>query len=172
MTGQVWNAVSAFLFGMIVAISGVGAEELDRPAGAVVLTVTGDDIRENAQGAAQFDLAMLKALDSTEFETTTIWTDGVQKFRGVSISRLLKALGVASGRLEARAVNDYMVEIPVADAIEGGPIIAYELNGKPMSLRDKGPLWIVYPYDSKSDYLSEMIYARSIWQLDRIEVVR
>ncbi|MDP5360810.1 MAG: oxidoreductase, partial [Paracoccaceae bacterium] len=36
----------------------------------------------------------------------------------------------------------------------------------------KGPLWVVYPYDMSADYRSEVIYYRSIWQLDRIEVVK
>jgi hypothetical protein len=40
-----------------------------------------------------------------------------------------------------------------------------------MSVRDKGPLWVIYPYDS-DDYRSEVIYSRSIWQLDRLEVVQ
>jgi hypothetical protein len=54
--------------------------------------------------------------------------------------------------------------------VTGGPIVAFARNGAPMPLRDKGPLWIVYPYDSNPDYQSELIYSRSIWQLDRIEV--
>jgi hypothetical protein len=39
-----------------------------------------------------------------------------------------------------------------------------------MTVRDKGPLWIVYPYDAKPEYRQELIYSRSIWQLDHIEV--
>ena len=38
-----------------------------------------------------------------------------------------------------------------------------------MSRRDKGPLWVIYPYHDNIDYRSETIYSRSIWQLDRIE---
>jgi hypothetical protein len=49
-------------------------------------------------------------------------------------------------------------------------MIAYLRNGNPMPLRDKGPLWIVYPFDSSSDFQSETIYSRSIWQLNRIAV--
>ena len=49
-------------------------------------------------------------------------------------------------------------------------MIAYERNGAVMSVRDKGPLWIVYPYDSNPDYQTEEIYARSIWQLEKITV--
>ncbi len=44
------------------------------------------------------------------------------------------------------------------------------MNGETMPVRRKGPLWIVYPYDSDEAYRSEAIYSRSIWQLDRIEV--
>ena len=39
-------------------------------------------------------------------------------------------------------------------------------------MRDKGPLWIIYPYDQNTDYQTEVIYSRSIWQLDRIEVLK
>jgi hypothetical protein len=62
------------------------------------------------------------------------------------------------------------VSIPVSDATSGGPIIAFARNGEAMSVREKGPLWIVYPYDADPAYQSETIYARSIWQLDRIRV--
>ena len=55
--------------------------------------------------------------------------------------------------------------------MEGGPIIAYMMNGEEMSVRNKGPLWLVYPYDLNHEYRSEVIYSRSIWQLDRIDVL-
>jgi hypothetical protein len=76
-----------------------------------------------------------------------------------------------NGHFFASAINDYSVEIPLSDAVKGGPIIAYSIDGKEMSLRDKGPLWVIYPYDSNSDFRSEVVYLRSIWQLDRLEAV-
>ena len=72
--------------------------------------------------------------------------------------------------LEAVALNDYAVTIPASDAVEGGPIVAYAHNGQAMSVREKGPLWVVYPFDANDTYKSEEYYARSIWQLDRIVV--
>lgn len=118
-----------------------------------------------------FDIAALEAMEPSRIETTTIWTEGVQSFTGISLAALLDNLGVTQGTLKATAINDYAVEIPVEDAIEGGAIIAFMRNGAPMSVRDKGPLWIVYPYDSDPAYQTEVIYSRSIWQLDRIEVM-
>lgn len=172
MIRRLWNAVAAFLVGVAIASTGVEANGLGNPEGTVVLTVTGTLTETNLGDAAQFDIAMLEALGSTEFESTTIWTEGVQRFRGVSLATLIDALGIKSGTLRAKAINDYMVEIPVKDASEDRSMIAYELNGEPMTLRNKGPLWIVYPYDSKSEYRSELTYGRSIWQLDRIEVIQ
>jgi hypothetical protein len=132
--------------------------------GPVLLTITG------LGDPVTFDLAQLKALKPETFETTTIWTEGVETFTGVSLATLMDELGVEDGTLEAMAINDYAVEVPVSDAVEGGPIVAYLMNGKEMSVRDKGPLWIVYPYDANPDYQSEVTYSRSIWQLDRIDV--
>lgn len=135
-------------------------------AGDTVLTLT-----HNGQ-TQMFDRAALEALGTTTIETTTIWTEGTQIFEGVSLVRLAQEIEAQDGTLLATAINDYTVEIPLSDAVENGPILAMTMNGAEMSVRDKGPLWIVYPYDADADYRTEVIYSRSIWQLDRIEVVQ
>ena len=99
-----------------------------------------------------------------------MWTEGMQSFEGVSLHSLLDMLDVTSGTVIASAVNDYRIEIPIAEITPDAPIIAYMHNGEEMSVRDKGPLWIVYPYDSDSQYQSEVVFSRSIWQLNRIEI--
>ncbi len=50
-------------------------------------------------------------------------------------------------------------------------ILAIKRNGEYMPVRDKGPLFIVYPYDSKSELKSQTYYGRSAWQLKRLEVL-
>jgi hypothetical protein len=157
---------------MAALLSPAQAEGLAAPVGPVVLVVTGDIALTNAPGAARFDVDMLRSLGETGFETSTIWTEGTQAFAGVPLRALLDRLGVGGGTLLATAANDYSIELPVASLEAEAPIIAYARNGQPMSLRDKGPLWIVYPYDSDAAYRTEVIYARSIWQLDRLEVRR
>lgn len=138
-------------------------------AGDAVLTVSGDLVASETT-SVQYSVEDLQAFGRVTFSTTTPWTEGVQTFEGVPVSRLLDDLALKSGVLEATAVNDYAVSIPVADALQDGPIIAYLRNGAPMSVRDKGPLWIVYPYDSDASFRTELVYSRSIWQLDRIVV--
>ena len=48
------------------------------------------------------------------------------------------------------------------------PIIATRINGQAFDLRDRGPLWLVFPYDVDSRFRTEKIFAASIWQLTHI----
>lgn len=162
--------IHAVLLSLAVISSPVVAEGLSKPEGDIILTVSGAITQTNAEGLAQFDLAMLQSLGEETIVTSTIWTEGEQTFQGVSLRVLLDAVGVKAGTLRAVAINDYAVDIPTSDAVQGGPILAYKRNDDFMSLRDKGPLWVVYPYDSNADYRTEVVYSRSIWQLDRIKV--
>lgn len=160
-----------FVLTLVLAQQSISsADEITQPKGEVILSVTGSITKHNAAGVLNFDIEMLKSLGATTYKTATNWTEGERVFTGVLLSDLLAFVGSSGVSLKATALNDYSVEIPTSDAVEGGPIVAYEMDGRPMSLRDKGPLWIVYPYDSDPRYRTETIYSRSIWQLNRIEV--
>lgn len=123
---------------------------------------------EGPEGSTSFDLEALKAMEPVTFTTSTIWTDAPHEYTGVSLLDLLEHAGITEGSVQATAINDYAVEIPVAAINEDYPIVAYHLDGEPMSIRDKGPLWIIYPFDSDAALRAEVIYSRSIWQLNKI----
>ncbi|MCT4610252.1 MAG: molybdopterin-dependent oxidoreductase [Pelagimonas sp.] len=116
-------------------------------------------------------LSDLQALPETTFETTTIWTDGSSAFTGVSLADLLDHVQVEADVILATALNEYQVTLPGSDAVDDGPIVAYLRDGAPMSVRDKGPLWIIYPFDDNPEYQSEDYFSRSIWQLSQLEVI-
>lgn len=164
------SILNAIAFSVLI-VAPVFADDLAAPKGDVLLTVTGDLKVTNVGRSVQLDLELLEGFESTSFDTATIWTEGVQTFTGVSLYDLVEKLGISATALQATAINDYAVEIPITDAIEGGAIIAYRMNEKTMSVRDKGPLWIVYPYDDNEIFRTEVIYSRSIWQLDRISAI-
>ncbi len=170
MTHRHLLAVISICFCALIADDAIASGELIQPQGEVLLTITGSQEVTNSEEAAAFDFEMLADLPQTTIETTTIWTDGVQEFTGVLLSDLLDVLCIEDGVLHAMAINDYQVDIPVAAVGQQGPIVAHSQNGRPMSVRDKGPLWIIYPYDSAPEYRTEVVYSRSIWQLDRIRV--
>ena len=145
------------------------ADTFAAPTGDVILTLEGALTQHNADGTLQLDQAMLEALPQTSFTTSTSWTSGTPTFQGVLLKDLIAAVGATGKTLTLKAVNDYSITIPMADAGDEAPLLAYLMDGKPMSLRDKGPVWLVYPYDSSEIYRTEEIYARSVWQLVEIE---
>lgn len=162
------------LMATLIAPAAVRADApppLPAPQGPPVLTVTGAIAVTNAGDAAVFDMAMLQSLGRAELGTSTPWTEGVQQFSGVPLYRLTERLGITEGLLFAKAINDYNAEIPIEDAAPGRAMIAWDMNGAPIPPRGQGPLWVIYPYDHATEFQSEVIYSRSIWQLDRIEVL-
>ena len=158
----------AGLFALFTAAAPLSA--LEAPQGAPVLTVTGAIADHNAEGAALFDMAMLRALDWREIETHTSFTTGPQRFAGPTLASLLDALGVTGGTLRATAINDYSVTIPVSHARDHDVLLAMEHDGKPMRVRDKGPIWIVYPLSEEAAAL-QTFDSEMIWQLVRLEIL-
>lgn len=137
-------------------------------AGEAVLTLRAADMPDRV---VAFDMAQIEAMPQVSFRTTTVWTDGAHEFSGPTLAHVVESLGASSNTtIRARAINDYVVEIPVESLEQGAPIIATRIDGAPFSRREKGPLWIVYPYDSDARFQTESIYGRSIWQLVELSV--
>ena len=134
----------------------------------VVLTVEHEDKKTLERVLTEFTLSDLQSLPVTEFTTSTIWTAEQQAFTGVEIADLIAHLEIEAEVLHAMALDEYNIDVPMADAVAGGPIIAYFNNGNRMTARDKGPLWIVYPYDTEENFQTEEVYARSVWSLWKI----
>lgn len=153
--------------GALLLLGGAAAQL--KPAGPVVLTVSAHQGKPN-KSVADFDMATLERLPQVSFTTATPWFGQPTKFTGPSLRDVLGAAGVTGTRLGAVALNDYKVEMPLEDAVRHGAILALRLNDKPMSVRDKGPLFVVFNYDSAAELRSERYYNRSIWQLRRLQV--
>lgn len=137
-----------------------GAVTVARAQEAGLLTVT-----DAAGTTHSFDRAALEALPQQSFTTTTIWTDGPLSFSGPPLRVVLAAAGITAGRVELNALNDYAVELDLAKTTATAPIIATRQNGQAFDVRENGPLWVVYPYDSTPDFQTEPVYASSVWQL-------
>ncbi len=134
------------------------------------LLVSGDIAA--AGGTMQLTDTALSALPQIEFTTSTIWTTGEMRFSGPSLASVLQAAGAGPGDLMLHAANDYNVTMP-RDMIEAeAPIIATRIDGQPFDLRDKGPFWIVFPYDAQARFRSDLALMVSVWQLIEISVLQ
>ena len=90
---------------------------------------------------------------------------------GVRLSDVLDRVGASGDTLTAIALNDYSAELPSEDARTWPVILAFSRDGKTLSVRDKGPLWIVYPRDDHAELQSEALaMGKWVWQLKAIDV--
>lgn len=152
---------------VIVALIGPrqAAAETAPVADKVVLTVTAAD------GAKKdFTRADLEALGTTVTRTATPWHDGVQTFEGPALDKILAAAGAKGVRAQVTALNKYTIEVPVEDFAKHGVILATKRNGEAMAVKDKGPLFVIYPFDARPDLKTELYYGRSVWQVRSIAV--
>ena len=162
--------LAAALLGWLLALSASPAVALDPPSGKIVLTLTGKVATRNGPDGAEFDIALLERLPRHSITTKTPWFSKPRKFTGVLLRDLLEAVGSAPARLNATALNDYRVEIPLEDVARGEAMLAYLLDDEPMSVRQKGPLVIIYPFDDKPELRSAVHYSRAIWQLRSLDI--
>jgi hypothetical protein len=81
------------------------------------------------------------------------------------MSKLMDYVGAKGSVVNVIALNDYSTVIPFSDFRKYNAILALKINGEYMSIRDKGPSFIVYPYDSLPELNNQIYYSRSAWQV-------
>jgi hypothetical protein len=158
------------LMGLLLAGPALAADPLPEPTGPVLLTVSGAVEVTNSEDGADFDREMLYALGLTELVTTTAWTDGPQTFQGVPLQTILDRIGAKGAVITAKALNDFVTEIPYEEATKYRILVATHMNGEEMSVRERGPLWIVYPRDEFAELQQPEFNDRWAWQLRALEI--
>ncbi|MEQ5801908.1 molybdopterin-dependent oxidoreductase [Halomonas sp. H10-9-1] len=158
------------LWGVLLAAPPLAAGPLPPPSGEVILTVSGAIGLTNVDDEARLDAHMLAALPRERLTTHTSVTDGPQTFEGFLARDLLAALQAKGETVTARALNDYLTEIPAADFERYDVMLADTMNGERLTRRDKGPLWIVYPRDAHAELQDIRYDYRWVWQLRQLEI--
>ena len=145
------------------------AAALDLLEGTPVLHLTGR-VRPAGPHGVAFDMPMLARMPQTSFEARTPWYPTARKFTGPLLRDVLSAAGAQGTLVRAMALNDYRVDIPFEDTQRFDVLLARLLDDKPMPVRDKGPLFIIYPFDQRTELRNALYYSRCAWQLKAIEV--
>lgn len=177
LPGDMKYSVSRALLGcvfiislMLVVVGTTRAQNLPMPTSTVLLTVDGDIGVTNANGKAEFDRGMLEALGIKSIVTTNPFETGTHTFEGVLIRDVLEAVDANGADLAAVAHDGYSVKIPVEDALNYPVMLAMVWNGKTMKIRNRGPLWVIYPIGKYPELQNQKYSARSVWQLKKLTV--
>jgi hypothetical protein len=168
---RLMRVVAAGAIGILALGGGARAEGLPTPHNKPILEIKGQiSIANTPENTALFDREMLEKLGVTKVQTSTPWTDGRPVFEGVLMRELLKRVGASGHNITAVALNDYKVTLPISDFEKYPIILAYKMDGQVLKVRDKGPLWIIYPQDEFSELRDKSVHQKWIWQIKEFEV--
>jgi hypothetical protein len=139
------------------------------PTGKPVLTLTGLVSATNQGAAIVLDQATIDQLGQVEVTVYEPWIKQETSFRGVWLADLLKVAAVApaAGSLRITALDDYRVELTMADLRAGGILLATKTgDGSAIPVADGGPTRIVFGKGIKSGANAD----QWIWSLKTIDV--
>jgi hypothetical protein len=149
------------LIAVVIALVGFSAAPVLAGGNLSMTKADGETVRVS--------MKELMDLQATEINTSTQWTDGVQKFRGVAFDLLFDTYGLEAETVRVSALNDYNVMVPAEVLRNDGAILAYHLNDAEMSVREKGPFWVIFPYDADERFQTDTYWAYSVWQVKSVD---
>ena len=74
-------------------------------------------------------------------------------------------------QIRVMAINDYKIDMPLGDILDFDVMLATRRDGETMSLREKGPIWIMYPISDHAELEDEAINSRLVWQTKSMQIV-
>ena len=138
-----------------------------------MLTVSGKIAKTNTpDGKYIFSFADLQKLGDRKIKSTTRYTE-VGEFAGPKIRDILKAAGVKpeATSVSVVAIDGYQQTIPLQDFEKWEVITAHSLNGKRLTVENKGPLWIMYPIDKDpNNLMNNKTTMKLVWNLTGLVV--
>lgn len=137
----------------VVAPASIGpSEAIPAPSGEEVLAISGLIAAKNGSDTLTFDIPTLERLGLVEYSVQDPWLKESFTYTGVLMSDLLKYAGTfhTAQSVHMVALDDYQVDIPIADINKWPILLATRANGEYMSVDNYGPTRVIYPYGSHS----------------------
>jgi hypothetical protein len=153
-----------------MTFSYASAGSLPKPQGDPILTISGNIANTNEGNTAELDMAMLESIGMVTIRSQTPWYENPVEFEGVSMKALMDYVGAEGTDVTVTALNDYQSTVPMVDFDQFNTVLAMKRDGELMPVRDKGPLWLVYPYDTSPELNTDKYFSRSVWQIKAITV--
>ncbi len=113
----------------------------------------------------------LETFPQTTIVTETPFYEGLRTFTGPSLNRVLEAFRPQGEQeLTLKALNDYEFTGTLAEILSLGAIVATRADSRPMSVRDRGPFWIMLPLSDRPELNIPEMHRYMVWQLSSIEL--
>ena len=161
------------LFSLALLLFPVLAHALDplpKPEGEVILEISGNIQVTNIDGEAHFDRKMIESLATETIVTSNHVLSEPATYRGPVLADLLNRIGASSDTIMVTALDDYTAELKRSDIEKYRVLLATHENGKLMTIDDRGPFFIVFPFDQHKELRRDLYYNLSVWQISSIAV--
>ncbi|USD34806.1 MULTISPECIES: hypothetical protein [Vibrio] len=140
------------------------------PEGDPILWVSGDITQSNTADGVEFDSAMIKQLEHGVIKTSNHVVSNVVEYQGPTLSALLDYVGAQGSTVKVIAWDEYVVSIPVSDIKKYGVLLATHEDGTKMTIDDKGPFFVVFPFTDHPEIQTDLFYSLSVWQVREIVI--
>lgn len=131
-----------------------------------VLSVTGE-----VENPTSYTLENIKSFPQLLITTNTPWTNEAHTYKGPKLEDILNDAKAKGSWLTLKALDKYEVTLDFERIRQFAPILAWEDNGKKMSVRGKGPLWLILPKDHHEELQPQIFNDYMVWQLINVEVL-
>lgn len=144
---------------------------IPEPQQELLLTVTGKIKKANHDKAILMDRTTIEAVGLVEYTVTDPFEQRPIRYRGVLMRDLLDLWQVADDAttMQLTALNDYKIDIPLAEFRKYPILFALQADGVYMQPDYRGPAMLVYPVDQ---YQFELLAVQRkwIWQIKAIDI--
>ena len=153
--------MKTLLIFMTVIMSSVSAMAIGAPA---------LEIRSGGQKLV-LEREELEAFPQTTVITRSPYFDGEVAFSGPTLKRIIENFGLSGEtQITFRALNDYQVSGNLEEVLGLDAIIATRINSNLMSIRERGPFWIILPLSDRPELDDENYHRFMVWQLNAIRL--
>lgn len=147
--------IICFIFSINSSLAQDLKTEMELPSGATV----------------ELNASFLKDYAPYALRMDTPWFASNSLFEGYHFRDILKSFNVSEDRtITVIAYNNYSVDIPVKDIYTYDMILANRHNGVKMTLRNKGPFILLYPFNVRKELATAAYYTKCPWQIKKIVI--
>jgi hypothetical protein len=119
---------------------------------------------------AQFTLEQLLQLPQHEIRTNLPWADTAHTYKGPYLEDVLALANVSGHWITMYALDRYQIDYNFDRIKKYKPILALTVDRKRLTIRTKGPIWVILPMDDYAELDAAVYHDYMVWQLVKINV--
>lgn len=135
-----------------------------------VLIVNTDSSTHCGSKELIFSEKQLEELPQKTFKTQHTWATTPQEFSGPLLADVLKKICPSARDIYLRSLDQYSIMVNFSKVAKYEPILALKIDGQPLTIREKGPLWLMINTDGYK-VPTRSLDSLFVWQLYYIRIL-